>query len=72
MATEREQKLVDLVFSISQTISDPSYRRNFDSMSRDGRMAWVAKQLRECGFETKPIGSSWGVLVDSKPSYGDC
>ena len=24
--------------------------------------AWVALQLRECGFETTPVGASWGVL----------
>jgi len=23
---------------------------------------WVAEQLRGCGFDTTPCGSSWGVL----------
>ena len=29
---------------------------------QEKHMEWVAKQLEGCGFETKPVGASWGVL----------
>lgn len=58
------QKLVDLTFSIAGMISDPQYHRVFDAMSHEERMEWVAKQLRDCGFDTMPCGASWGVLKD--------
>ncbi len=63
---EREQKLIDIVFSVAQT----SYlmRRTSEEQSdyyksiRDEHMEWVTKQLELCGFPTIQMGSSWGVL----------
>lgn len=37
----------------------------FKRKSREDIAEWIAKQLKECGFPTKPIGSSWGVLINS-------
>lgn len=30
----------------------------------DQIMEWVAHNLKECGFPTRSVGSSWGVLYD--------
>jgi hypothetical protein len=63
-----EQKLIDLVFEIAQF----SYRWDrsdtdqiedyYNEGGREKHMEWVAEQLRFCGFDTKPVGPSWGVL----------
>ena len=63
MTSTREQQLIDICFQCVGLASDPeSYKRRFSKMTHTERMAWVAKQLRECGFDTEPIGASWGVL----------
>lgn len=55
----REQDLVDIMFQIAITIANNVY---FDNLSNEEIAIWVAKQLKECGFETKPSGMSWGKL----------
>jgi len=60
--SSREQKLVDLVFEIALTINSPKYRETFDKMDNEELAAWISEQLKGCGFETKPVGMSWGVL----------
>lgn len=62
MATSREQKLVDICFSCVLTALDERHRKTFDAMSQEERAKWVATQLRECGFDTEPMGASWGVM----------
>lgn len=57
------QRLVDVTFAVTALISDPQYREFFDKLTQEQRMAWVAQQLRDCGFDTAPCGSSWGVLI---------
>lgn len=62
-----EQKLVDLCFQIALMISTPGKDRgdipyDLTKLSTPEKAAWVADQLRACGFDTKPVGSSWGVL----------
>lgn len=58
----REQKLIDLMFQmVLVATNDPV----FCNRPRGERMAWVANNLRDSGFDTHPIGMSWGVLVDS-------
>jgi hypothetical protein len=57
------QRVIDLTFSIAGMISDPAYRKQFDALTHQQRMEWVARQLRECGFPTQPMGASWGVLT---------
>jgi len=66
----KEQKLVDIMFSVVMMIHDPKYRDNFMKMDREEIAEYVAKQLRDCGFDTKPCGMSWGVLRD-KPTEGN-
>ena len=53
---EEVQKLIDIIFE-TNSFSKEIY---FDSIT--SHMYWVAKQLRDHGFDTEPIGSSWGVL----------
>lgn len=37
-----------------------------DKQSREDVAEWVANQLKECGFPTKPCGASWGVLINPR------
>ena len=66
MSREREQKLVDLMFSMAITLADPNTSRR---KSPDDVRAWVVERLRQNGFPTRPVGMSWGVLVaeDERP-----
>jgi len=58
-----EQKLINLMFEmVLATTSDPIFCKR----PRGERMAFVANKLRERGFDTHPIGMSWGVLVNSE------
>jgi hypothetical protein len=64
----REQKLVDLCFEISLMLSTPGVDRDgtpydMTKWSIGEKADWIAIQLKSCGFETKPVGSSWGVLI---------
>ena len=59
--TGREQKLVDLCFETVLTATGPSARW-FKNKTTEQRAAWVAEQLRGCGFPTSPCGGKWGVL----------
>jgi hypothetical protein len=56
----REQKLIDLIFEIGLMISDPKI--GLTEKPIEEKAAWIAKQLKACGFETTPCGASWGVL----------
>jgi len=56
-----EQKLVNIMFEVALTIHSTTY---FDTMTREEVAEWVSLQLKHCGFETQPIGSTWGVLKD--------
>ena len=60
---EREQELVDICFQLVLTVREHVRRFPKDS---EKMAAWVAGQLRACGFDTKPCGASWGVLVHKK------
>lgn len=58
----REQKLIDLCFSLCITMhlaKDDWVQR----VTREEVAEWVSQQLEGCGFPTKPMGSSWGILV---------
>ena len=55
-----EQKLIDLIFEIALTISDKNFPLRNLSNEEKGR--WIADQLRKSGFDTNPVGASWGVL----------
>ena len=60
--SSREQKLIDILFSCVLTISDPEHASAFSKKTKEERATWVAEQLRSCGFDTVPVGASWGVL----------
>ena len=38
------------------------YNEIVRNMTREEYGAWIAEQLRLCGFDTFPCGMSWGVL----------
>lgn len=59
-STERAQQLIDITFQIGLTMSDPG--AGFAEMTIEQRAQWIAKQLRDCGFDTEPVGASRGVL----------
>ena len=56
----KEQKLIDLVFEIALTISDKKFPLRNSPNEEKGQ--WIAEQLRKGGFDTNPVGASWGVL----------
>lgn len=62
MKSERsnEQKLIDMMF---QMVLAATSDKKFCKRPRGERMAWVADQLRQCGFDTEPIGMTWGTLI---------
>ena len=55
-----EQELVDITFSIAIAINNT--RDFFKDKNNEEVAEWVARQLRGCGFDTQPMGLSWGVL----------
>jgi hypothetical protein len=56
---EREQKLIDIMFEIALTIKDSKV---LQKKTNEELCAWVSGQLKTCGFDTEPMGASWGVL----------
>jgi hypothetical protein len=56
----REQKLVDITFQVALMIK--SRPECFLSKTDEEMAEWVAYQLDACGFPTKPVGMSYGVL----------
>ena len=61
----REQKLIDIMFEIVVRFGS-----NALGSSREAKAAWLSSKLKDSGFETKPMGMSWGVLVDDVRSVG--
>lgn len=55
------QRLVDICFSLAIMVHCDE---RFTKRDMDGVAAYVADQLRQCGFPTCPMGSSWGILTD--------
>ena len=53
------QKLIDICFEMVLTVKGSSFAKD---MSRDDLANWVRENLKKMGFETEPIGLSWGVL----------
>jgi hypothetical protein len=56
------QRLMDVWFSIMATRHSSPY---LEKASLATVQIWAAEQLRNCGWDTKPMGLSWGVLVPS-------
>lgn len=57
---EQVQKLIDYVNEIFSRTYSGEYKSTFKT--KEEYMAWVAQNLREAGFHTEKVGSSWGVL----------
>lgn len=53
----REQKLIDIMFSVALKSAEYMHGKEHEEVA-----SWVADQLRQCGFPTRQVGSSWGVL----------
>jgi hypothetical protein len=60
-----EQKLIDLMFEIGIKGYGWGYdchSKNASKKNNEQIADWIAKGLMDIGFETTPIGSSWGKL----------
>ena len=57
VAKTREQELIDIMFQVAFTAAEKMHEK-----STPASAAWVAEQLKQCGFPTMPQGASWGVL----------
>lgn len=53
----REQQLVDIMFQVAIMCAERMHGKTNEEIAE-----WVARQLRECGFDTSPCGASWGML----------
>lgn len=65
MEETNEQKLIDIMFEVAQFSAQywaGKDKTDYYNNRREKHMDWVAHQLRACGFDTEPRGSSWGVL----------
>lgn len=58
-----QQELIDLMFNM---VISSTNDVEFCKKPRGERMAWVANNLRSMGWDTHPIGMSWGVIVDEE------
>jgi hypothetical protein len=63
MNEEEKQKLINLMFEMVMVTTNDAV---FCKRPRGERMSWVANNLRELGYDTHPIGMSWGVLVNEE------
>jgi hypothetical protein len=61
---EDKRKLVDILFQC--VITTHMEKKSFKNKTVEEMAEWTARQLRECGFETVPLGSSWGHLTGIK------
>jgi hypothetical protein len=63
----KEQKLIDICFDLVLTYHN--FPQSFVGKSQDDVAKWVSEQLRGCGFDTEPVGASWGVLKSDEPAH---
>ncbi len=63
MDIDEKQKLIDLMFSMVMAATSDEI---FCKKPRGEKMAWVANNLRYSGYDTHPVGMSWGALVGPK------
>jgi len=60
MRTEN-QKLIDIMFQIAMVLHSGCNTWAKD-WSDENIAEWIRDQLKICGFDTVPMGASWGVL----------
>lgn len=63
MTESREQQLVDITFQVALMVAECVRKNHIAFQTREDIAAWVADQLKGCGFHTTPCGMSWGVLI---------
>jgi hypothetical protein len=56
----REQKLIDIMYQIAMVSAEYNHGKSNEEIAK-----WVTDQLYACGFATMPVGSSWGILIDT-------
>jgi hypothetical protein len=54
-----EQKLIDMMFTLAMVMREKHGMRH---MTNEQLAEWIARNLSDCGFDTEPVGSSWGIL----------
>lgn len=62
--------MIDIVFEVGMR----AHSLQIEQASREAVAEWIADQLRQCGFNTRPQGMSWGVLEEGSapvPPMGD-
>lgn len=55
---EIAQNLIDICFACTLRAAATK------SATDEETAKWVARQLRNCGFDTEPVGASWGILAE--------
>ncbi len=63
-AVDDRQKIMDIAFEMIYGVWAVRKRKWFKTIDREGIMEWVAKTFNNCGLPNRPVGSSWGVLID--------
>ena len=58
MSYQSDQKLIDIMFEVGLMIHQYSETMG----SREDVAKWIAAQLKLCGYDTQPMGASWGSL----------
>ena len=53
----KEQQLIDIMFEVAIVGAKYMHGKSNEEIAE-----WVAKQLKDCGFDTEPRGACWGVL----------
>ena len=59
---EIAQELIDICFQCVLVATDDKCYKIKNAKNDEIKAEWVARQLRSCGFNTEPMGMSWGVL----------
>jgi hypothetical protein len=66
MDSKDVQKLIDICYQLVLTSTS---HEDFCKWSDESKAEWVSKTLKECGFDTTPCGSSWGVLKENNKKH---
>lgn len=64
--SKREQKLIDLCFQLILFATSDHCSFEFKNKPNPEKAQWVANQLKRCGFNTVPVGYSWGILKEEE------
>ncbi len=62
----KEQQLVNLIYSIG--LAAHRWGTMAPAVEAPTVADWITNQLKKAGFETTPIGLSWGVLKENDPN----